>query len=182
MPKHKKPAQRAKKPLDAFSKKRPRGRPGVRASELANRTYHYHMIFEQAWDSVEGKLLQAKTEEEVQEAFRFSQPHYERFKGIGALILRVVHDPDFPKTRGARITFMADSLAALGSVSPRRSRDICGRERAKRKREEEHHIIRHEYYIECSCGYKGPARDNACRKCEAKIPPSLGGVLIGAVT
>jgi len=175
----KKTAKKAEKPLDAFSRKRPRGRPGVRASELAGRSYNYHLIFSQIWDSVEGKLLQAKTEDDVRAIFDFSHSYQEEFKGITVLILTVVHDSDFPKTRGARINFMADSLAARGSVSPRRSRDICGRERAKLKREQEHHIIRHEYYVECSCGYKGPARDNACRKCGAKIPASLGGVWMG---
>jgi hypothetical protein len=169
MPKHKKRVPKPPKPLDAFSSKRARGRPGVRASELANRSYHYHLIFSQIWASVEEKLLEARTAEDVLAAFEFSRTYYEEFKGIATLILRIVHDPHLPKTRSARINFMADSLAARGSVSSRRSRDICGRERARLKREQEHHIIRHEYYIECSCGYKGPARDNACRKCGARI-------------
>jgi hypothetical protein len=67
----------------------------------------------------------------------------------------------------ARINFLADSLAALGVVVPRRSRDICAAERAKAKRE--HHVIRYEFYVECSCGYKGPSKDHACRRCGAKI-------------
>ena len=31
--------------------------------------------------------------------------------------------------------------------------------------------------IECSCGYQGPARDNACRKCGAEIPLSFEELL-----
>jgi hypothetical protein len=46
-------------------------------------------------------------------------------------------------------------------VTPRRSREICAEERAKIR----HVIVRREYYIECSCGYEGPARDGACRNC-----------------
>jgi len=120
-------------------------------------------------------LLHAKTEEEVGAVFEFAHSYHEEFKGIASLILKVVGDPHFPKTRDARINFLADSLAAREEVSPRRSRDICGRERASQKRLHKHHIIRHEYYIECSCGYKGPARDNACKRCGAAIPPSIGG-------
>jgi hypothetical protein len=161
--------------LDGFSQKRPRGRPGVRASEVAGRSYQYHSIFNSIWDSVGEKLSQAKSVEDVLKAFEFSSSFQQEFKGIAPLIQRVFGDPDFPKTREARINFVADSLAARGHVSPRRSRDICGRERAKEKRLRKHRIIRHEYYIECSCGYKGPARDNACRKCGAQIPISLAG-------
>jgi len=29
--------------------------------------------------------------------------------------------------------------------------------------------LRFEYYVECSCRYKGPSLDHACPKCGAKI-------------
>jgi hypothetical protein len=83
------------------------------------------------------------------------------------------NDHHFPKRARAQINFLADSIAALGKVTPRRSRDICMLERMKAKRA--HHIVRYEYYVECSCGYEGPAKDRACRKCGATIPPSLFG-------
>jgi hypothetical protein len=178
MPKRKKPAPRSKKPIDTFPRKRLRGRPGVRASELAGRSYNYHVIFHQIWDLVGERLLKASTEDDIVAAFQ-GTPHHDEFKGISALLLKAARDPHFPNDRGARINFLADSLAARGMVSLRRSRDICGRERAREKREQKHHIIRHEYYVECSCSYKGPARDNACPECGAKIPPSFGGVSWG---
>lgn len=101
-----------------------------------------------------------------------------------------LHDPRFPKRQQARINFLADSLAGLGRVTPRSSRDICARERAKERAKSRHKIIRYEFYVECSCGYKGPARDNArpnaaqkfllhwircgaTRDCFEKFPPSL---------
>src|SRR5437867_6072956 len=71
-----------------------------------------------------------------------------------------------------QINFLADSLAGTGIVSPRRSRDICAAERAKEKRT--HRIIRFEFYVECSCGYKGPSENHACRKCGATISFPLG--------
>lgn len=48
-------------------------------------------------------------------------------------------------------------------------RDVCRRGRAKQRAKSPYHILRYEYYVECSCGYEGPARDNACRKCGAEI-------------
>lgn len=82
------------------------------------------------------------------------------------------------KGRQARVNFLADSLAGLDRVSPRRSRDIVAQEYARYRAKTKHRILRHEFYAECSCGYKGPARDNACRKCGAEIPPSLEELLM----
>jgi len=116
-------------------------------------------------------LLVAQIEEDVLNALDLAGQYWRNQLGpetMPTLILSVLRDPKFPKKRKQQqITFLADSLAALGSVSPRRSRDICEQERRKEKKA--HHIIRHEYYVECSCGYQGPAKDNACRKCGADI-------------
>jgi len=69
-----------------------------------------------------------------------------------------------------QIHFLADSVAGQGFVTPRRSREICAEERAKKK----YFIVRREYYIECSCGYKGPALDGACRDCGTwELSPDL---------
>ena len=80
---------------------------------------------------------------------------------LAPLILKVLREPTFPKRRSAQIGFLADSLAARGRVSPRRSRDISARERTKKT----HQIVRRDYYIECTCGYEGPARYGACPGC-----------------
>lgn len=86
-----------------------------------------------------------------------------------------VRDRDFPKGRKAQARFLGDSLAADGEVSPRRSRDICGEQRAIRKRTQ--HIIRYEFYIECSCKFKGHSLGHACPKCGAKISLPFDSIL-----
>jgi len=79
----------------------------------------------------------------------------------------------FPKRKKAQINFLADLLGGRPDSSLRRSRDICEEERAKQRRKSRHKIIRNEFYIERTCGYQGPALDNACRSCGAEIPFSL---------
>jgi hypothetical protein len=179
MAKHKKPAKKRKNSLDAFSKKRSRGRPyKIRASEVSGRAYNYRLIFGQIWDAVGERLLKANTEEEVLQVFE-PLAYKEEFKHIASLILKVLREPDFPKRdKEARINFLADSLAARGVVTPRTSRDICARERAEERKRSAHRILRHEYYVECSCGYKGPALDKACRKCGAEIGSSLNEMMV----
>jgi hypothetical protein len=179
MAKYKKPAKKHQNQLDAFLGKRARGRPyKIRASEVSGRAYNYRLIFGQIWDAVGVRLLKADTEEEVLQVFELLA-YKEEFKHIASLILKVLRESDFPKRdKEARINFLADSLAARGAVTPRTSRDICARERAKERKRSIHTILRHEYYVECSCGYKGPARDNACRKCGAEIGFSPNEMMI----
>jgi len=119
-------------------------------------------------------LVAAKTTDEVSHALE-SAPSYARneFKPLIPLILTVLQERAFPKKSKTQYDFLADSLAAYGRVSPRRSRDICGEERAKESAKSSYKIIRKEFYVECSCGYKGPALDDACRKCRAPIAISL---------
>ena len=78
-------------------------------------------------------------------------------------------DARFPKRPEPQRNFLADSLAGRGLISPRRSRDICERERKTKV----HYIIRQDYYIECTCRYKGPARYGQCPKCgtDRAYPP-----------
>jgi hypothetical protein len=124
------------------------------------------------WNELTPPLLGAQTEDDVIKAFQIAVPGGTEFTPHAELILKIVRDPKFPKRRQARINFLADSLAGLGLVTPRRSRDICANERAIV--ESTHHILRYEFYVECSCGYKGPSENHACRKCGANIPPTLG--------
>ncbi len=106
-------------------------------------------------------------------AFQEGYPGESEFMPYRApLILKVLKERTFPKRRKAQINFVADSVAGLGLVSARRSRDICVEDRARARRA--HHIIRYEFYVECSCGYKGHSIDHACRKCGAPITESLG--------
>jgi hypothetical protein len=174
MLKSKRVKEKLQNPLDVFSEKRTRGRPyKVRASEVAGRSHNYRLIFNQTWGVLGEHLLKATTEEEVLQAFERTA-HKGEFTRIASLVLAVLHDTNFPKRdKEARINFLADSLAARGVVTPRTSRDICARERAEERNKSKYRILRHEFYIECSCGYKGPARNNACRKCGAEIGFSI---------
>lgn len=161
------------KGLDTFSQKRLVGRPyRVAASEVWGRSQNLRLQFGQLWNTVGEALLRAQTSEEVLKALELAGQYWRNELGPGripALILTILRDPKFPKQRvQQQINFLADSLAALGNVSPRRSRDICEQERRKAK--QGHHIIRREFYIECSCGYQGAALNNACRNCGAQIP------------
>lgn len=167
----KKVVSKARKALDTPGPKRGRGRPKrVGPQEVIGRGMNYRLCLKQVWDVVGELLLKAQTEVDVIQAFK--KTAYEReFENIASLFLAVLRDPAFPKKRSkAQANFLADSLAARGEVSFRRSRDICAEGRAIERSKSPHRILRHEYYVECSCGYKGPARDGACRKCGAAIP------------
>jgi len=162
--------KKMQKTLDTFSRKRGRGRPPrVRASEVRGRADNYRFIFDQVWDRLWPPLSQALADQGVIDAFLDgANPYAQQFvPSLASLVFRVVRETKFPKRREAQINFLADSLAGLGYVAPRSSRDICARERAREKRE--HHIIRYEVYVECSCGFKCRSRNLACQKCEAKV-------------
>ncbi len=150
--------------LDGHSKKRRRGRPAkIKPSVVVGSANSYRAWFEQYWLELGPRLLAARSSEDITRAVREKAadvsaslvPHAE-------LVLKIVRDPKFPAIRSAsQIHFLADSLGGQGLVKPRRSREICAEERGKVR----YVIIRQEYYIECSCGYKGPALDGACREC-----------------
>jgi hypothetical protein len=118
------------------------------------------MIFGHVWDRLRKPLLAAKSEMEVIKVFEENaQPYTREFMPrLAKLVLKVIRELKFPKRREAQINFLADSLAGYGAISARRSRDICEIERKKKI----HQIIREEFYIVCSCGYKGPALQGAC--------------------
>jgi len=155
--------------------KRGRGRPTpLRYSEIYGHAENYRGSLENVWDRLWPALSNAQNEQEVATALReYGRPYDQTFGPLAALIVGVLQEDTFPKRARSQQRYLADSLAAFGKVSPRRSRDICAQERMKAKRA--HHIVRYEYYVECSCGYDGPARDHACRKCGATIPPHLFG-------
>jgi hypothetical protein len=174
MPKRKKDRKMAKKPLDTVFGKRSRGRPGVRKSEISGRSYNYRLIFSQIWKVVGDALMKAKAEEDVLRAFDLTPGYKQEFSPLASLILQVLNDPKFPKRPEPQRSFLADSLAGIGRISPRRARDICEQERKRQKKE--HHIIRQDFYIECTCRYEGPALHGKCPKCgtdTVSIPYSL---------
>lgn len=176
MTKRKSAALNPEKPLDTFSQKRPRGRPRrVIPSEISGRAQNYRGILNQVWDQLWPLLEQGQTKEDVIRAFDEQASHYaqEFMPALAGLVLEVMGERRFPERREPQINFLADSLAGRGWVRPRRSRDICAEERAKGDAKSQYKIIRKEFYIECECGYKGPALDDACRKCQAEIPLSL---------
>jgi hypothetical protein len=160
----------------AFSTKKPRGRPRkIALSWVTGRAYNYGIQLRQVWPQLEGSLLAAKTAGEVQAAFENNAPAYARnfVPELAEDILALIRHRKFPKRAEGRIHFLADSLGGRPNLSLRTSRDICETERARERRKSKHHIIRHEFYVECTCGYKGPALDNACRKCGAEISFSI---------
>jgi hypothetical protein len=168
--KRKNVAKKPKKALDTFQAKRARGRPvRMRASEILGRSGNYRFIFDQVWDRLWPLLSKAQSEGEVIEAFQQGASPYDGqfLPWVAGLALQVLRESRFPKRRAAQVGFFADSLAGVGVVTPRRSRDICAQE--KERKERAHHIISYEFWIECSCGYKGRSQDHACVRCGTKI-------------
>ena len=173
MTKHRNATKKAKNTLDSPSQKRARGRPPkIRATEVKGRADNYRGILGTVWASLWPSLSEVQSVEDVNVALQNARPYDREFVPWASLIFELLKDSRFPKRPRARINFLADSLAGLGIVSPRRSRDICTRERARAKRT--HHILRYEFYVECSCGYKGHSENHACQKCGAGISFPLG--------
>jgi len=154
---------------------RGRGRPPkIRSSEVYGRAEHWRGILEQVWDRLWPLLSNAHSEGEVTKAFQDGACPYDQYfvPSLSALTLQVLRESTWPKRPKAMQRFLADSLAGVGVVTQRRSRDICAQERAKRKTA--HHILRYEFYVECSCGYEGHSKHHACPKCGAEISFPLG--------
>src|SRR5437016_3704652 len=122
MAKPKKAQESAKNPLDRFSVRRGRGRPfKVVRSAVAGRASNYRDLLPRIWNELEGPLLAARTPEDVVKAFETAHPGSNEFPPQARLILEVIQDPNFPTRRKARINFLADSVAGVGLVTPRRS-------------------------------------------------------------
>lgn len=162
----------AKLPLDTVLEKQRRGRPAkIKASWVRGRADNYRWILNQVWDRVGPRLLKAQKHEDVIRSYEGAEigAYTLEFVQLADLILRVLKERKFPKqNRKAQVNFLADSIGGHGVVAPRSSRDICVKERARIKRL--HHIVRYEFWIECSCRYKGRSLNHACPRCEAEIP------------
>lgn len=179
MTKHENATKKPKKTFDMGFEKRDRGRPqNIPHSWVIGRADNYRDNLTQIWSKLGEPLLKAATKEEVITTLMDQgQPYASNFVSLASEILALIHAPEFPKRPKARIGFLADSLAGMPTIAARTARDICTKERAKQRAKSPHKIIRKEFYIECECGYKGPARDDACRECGAGIPFSLGTLL-----
>lgn len=168
----KKKPHRAPATRDPFSTRRPRGRPiKIEPGTVIGRADSCRYQLKQVWAQLEGPLVAAQTEDEVKTALETHASAYASSYVPFQIadILALIHDKQFPKDSEARINFLADSLGGRSILTFRSSRDVCGRERAKQRAKSPYQILRHEYYVECSCGYKGPALNNTCRKCGAEI-------------
>ena len=165
MKKLKKPRKKIQKPHDGGSTKRPVGRPGVLKSEIQNRAFDFGLTMDHHWDVLAEPFLRANSEEEFTRLMEKSPPyvHTKFGQNLFPLIQKARRDPKFPKKTSTQKKFFAESLAGMGWVSVRRSRDICAEGRKEKRKK--HKIIRQEYYIECTCGYEGPAKDGACPEC-----------------
>ena len=162
------------KPSRSGSERGPGRPPKISFSEVYGRAEHWRGILEQVWDRLWPLLSIAHNEGEVTKAFQDGSGPYDQYfaPGLSALTLEVLRESTVPKRPRALQRFLADSLAGVGVVTPRRSRDICAQERAKRK--SAHHILRYEWYVECSCGFKGHSQNHACPNCGAQISFPLG--------
>ena len=123
----------ARKPLDKVSGADRRGRKGVPRPQILARAEHLRLILEKCWDQIGDDLLRVTNKEDVIQAFERTDEYHRRFfvPHLAPLILKILTEKKFPKTRTARIGFLSDSLGAEGAVSARRSRDICVAERHK---------------------------------------------------
>lgn len=134
------------------------------------RSAHLRRCLDQVWSDLAPQLFKAQNAADVKNAFESDSV---RQTPIGAMpswyavIPKILRERTFPKTRDTQIKFLADSLAGWGEISPRRSRDLCAEARARSARTT--HILRYEFYVVCSCGYKGPSLNHACQKCGAGI-------------
>ena len=171
-----------KKTLDAFSTTATnqtnsnRGRPRMLPPDtVTGRASNYEWALNEVWEELEGPLLNSKTSQDVTDAFK-------KFAGscavdfvprLSADILELLIDLDFPKRQLPRTRFLARSLGGRPTLSFRRSRDICEDADREEKRKSPHRILRREYYVECSCGYRGPAFNDGCRRCGAQPQLSL---------
>lgn len=135
----------------------------MRREEIAGRAYHYGIVFEQCWKNIREEVLAAKSADDVTAAFKRSAEPYSSYfvPHQSEAILKLVTNPKFPKRVAAQGRYLADSLAGVGLVTPRRSRDIVTEERNRIR----YKIVRQDYYIACTCGYQGPALNGACQGC-----------------
>jgi hypothetical protein len=164
--------KKPKSPLTAFRERRGRKRALKPETIVEHADYVLKVVASLrdriAWD----KLEAAKTEAEAESAIARVPPFYrEILKERLAAILMWVREGKFPKKNLERkMRHLADSIAGDVLISPRRSRDICYEERKRPASKKVGMILRREFYIECTCGYRGPSNRGACARCGTRKP------------
>jgi hypothetical protein len=166
--------KKAKTPLTAF--KNSRGRKPILLPEevLEHAEFMLKVVASLKDEIVWDKLQAARTEAEAESAIIRVPPFYrEILKDRFAAILTWVREGKFPrKNLKRKMHHFADSIAGDVFMSPRRSRDICSEER--KRVQNATMLLCREFYIECTCGYRGPAKQRGCRRCGTqKLSPSL---------
>jgi hypothetical protein len=163
-------------PIDPFSQEpRKRGRPRIaQYTTISGRAANYRSMLSEKWPDLGKPLMGCQRAEDVTEAFqKHAQPYAQEFvPRLTSDIFELMREAKFPQRANAQIKYIADSVAGRPNVTFRTSRDVCAKLRADEGTKSPHRIIRKEFYVECECGYKGPAKNDACRKCGAQIPLS----------
>jgi hypothetical protein len=165
------------KRLDKVSPKGPRGRRREAEPDQAvrMRTLNYRRTLRRVWPKLGPELLKAETADDVATAWfavglRDGEDGFRQLTVLAGEILAVIKEKGFLQLGSeAQPRYVADSLATVGRTSFRRSRDIA----AKAEPTSSEHQIQYAeavWYVECSCGHKGPSKAYACQECGAKIP------------
>ena len=154
---------------------RPKKRPGPKSQLFGNTVLsadHAYKILNSCADDLHLEALTISSNEmEIEAAlWKIDEPNRAYvLRRWSVAILMWVKEKRYPKkNRQAILRHLADSIAGEGNVSPRRSRDICSK--LRREVRSVGKIIRREFYVECTCGYRGPARHDACPDCGAPVP------------
>jgi hypothetical protein len=169
-----------KTPIDTFPEKPlKRGRPRIEQyATISGHAANYRSMLSEKWPDLGKPLMSCQRAEDVTEAFqKHAQPYAEEFvPRLTSDIFELMRGAKFPQRANAQIKYIAESVAGRPNVTFRTSRDVCAKLRAEEGAKSPHRIIRKEFYVECECGYKGPAKNDACQKCGAQIPLSLEGL------
>jgi hypothetical protein len=96
-----KPSMAQKKKSEESKKSRGRGRPpNIARSILLGQADHYRLALPQFWPKLGPRLLAAQSPEEIVQAIREDAPGITgSLDPFTELILNIVHDPKFPRTR-----------------------------------------------------------------------------------
>jgi hypothetical protein len=163
----------AKKVVDRFSEESPkRGRPRLEQyTTVSGHADNFKFMLTEKWSVLKEPLLKCSNAQDVSTVYEnYAQPYAQEFvPRLAADILELIQDSKFPQRAKAQVGFIAESLAGRPSLSLRTSRDVCAKMRAAERAKSPYRIIRKEFYVVCECGYKGPAENDACRKCGAQI-------------